>query len=177
MRIIVVLAAILCLASCEKEQRVPQPDRLLSQDQMSDMLYDITLLSSAKNYNKRQFEQIGIMPEAFLYEKHGVDSLTYKQNSDYYLDNPELYLEIVTATKERMMLLQDTLKIQADAERAERKARQEAQDTLRTQKKPANLQKMEEMLGRNRNLNDIKMRQTPGIELDPDNIDTTATNQ
>lgn len=54
---------------------------------MAEILTDLSILNSARNYNKRILEETGLKPDEYLYEKHGIDSLQLAQSNEYYAKN------------------------------------------------------------------------------------------
>ena len=77
----------LLLVSCQNVEKVKAPENLISEAKMAEVLTDLSLLHSARNYNKRILEATGLKPEEYLYEKHGIDSIQLAQSNDYYSKN------------------------------------------------------------------------------------------
>ncbi len=71
-----------------------KPKKLLSEEQMIDVLYDFAVLNSAKNINKIVLEKRGIVPVDFVYKKHGIDSTQFIESSAYYTYKSEVIQRI-----------------------------------------------------------------------------------
>jgi DNA integrity scanning protein DisA with diadenylate cyclase activity len=90
------------LVSACVEEVVPKPEKLISKEQMIDILYDVSVLVAAKNTNKAVLLQNGIDPMEYIYEKYGIDSLQYVQSDAYYASKPNEYLDIYTKVESRL---------------------------------------------------------------------------
>ena len=87
MRIFLSLFGLICLISCQDIEEVKRPDDLIPEQKMVEVLTDLTVLNSAKNYNKRMLEEKGVRPKVLLFEKHGIDSLQLARSTQYYAKN------------------------------------------------------------------------------------------
>ena len=54
---------------------------------MVEVLTELSLLNSAKNYNKRFLEETGFKPDEFLLQKYDIDSLQLAQSTQFYARN------------------------------------------------------------------------------------------
>ncbi|MEZ4853255.1 DUF4296 domain-containing protein [Flavobacterium sp.] len=86
--IVLVMFLFLFTVSCNTNP-VEKPEKLLSEDEMVAMLYDVAILQIAEN-------RIISLPTNFkqneyIYTKYGIDSLLYTQNHKYYAAQPKLY--------------------------------------------------------------------------------------
>jgi len=89
-----ILPLILLLHSCYNIKRPEKPENFLSKEKMTLILIDAALMNSAKSVNRKRIENNGIIPEAYIYEKHNIDSLTFAKNNEYYAYDIEEYDEI-----------------------------------------------------------------------------------
>lgn len=92
------------IASC-KNNKVQQPDKpenLISKEKMVEVLYDMSLISAAKGVNKRTIENRGIHPEAYVFNKHNIDSVQFAQSSAYYSYDLETYENLYAQVKQRL---------------------------------------------------------------------------
>ena len=87
MKIYRIIILALLLISCQDVEKVKEPKNLISEAKMAEVLTDLSILSSAKNYNKRILEETGLKPAEYLYKKHGIDSLQLAQSNEYYAKN------------------------------------------------------------------------------------------
>lgn len=81
------LLVILIFISCQDIERTEVPDNLIPRDKMVEVLTELSLLNSAKNYNKRFLEETGFKPEEFLLNKYNIDSLQLAESTRYYARN------------------------------------------------------------------------------------------
>ncbi len=82
-----ILIFVLLFVSCQNVEKVKEPENLIPEAKMAEVLTDLSILNSAKNYNKRILEETGLKPAEYLYEKHGIDSLQLAQSNEYYAKN------------------------------------------------------------------------------------------
>lgn len=74
----------LLLVSCDKSFKALEPEHLIEQEVMEDILYDINLLKAAKSKNYRILKDNNIQIDAYIYEKYDLDSITLRENIAYY---------------------------------------------------------------------------------------------
>lgn len=77
----------LLFLSCQDIETVDRPENLIPEQKMVEVLTDLSLLNSAKNYNKRSLENTGFKPAEYLYQKHNVDSVQLAHSTQYYARN------------------------------------------------------------------------------------------
>lgn len=99
-KIILALTALFIL-SCNKDAP-KQPEHLISENEMTNILYDMALLQAMKSYNTVSLSEKGINPTEYLYKKYKIDSLTLAQNHAYYAADLEKYDEITRKVTERL---------------------------------------------------------------------------
>lgn len=108
--------------SCQNVEKVKKPDNLIPEDKMVDILTDLSLLHSARNYNKRTFERTGIDPDSFIYKKYKIDSIQFEQSNDYYSDNYVQYEDIYSKVKDKLQ----AMKVEYDSLREIEKDRKDS---------------------------------------------------
>ena len=71
------LLAIVALSvlSCKKDV-AEKPEHLISENEMTDIMYDIALLQAMKSYNTVTLSEKGIDSRTYIYKKYKIDSLT-----------------------------------------------------------------------------------------------------
>ena len=87
------------LVSCQNVEEIKKPDGLIPEQKMVEVLTDLSILYSAKNYNKRILEETGLPLKTYLYEKHQIDSLQLAQSTDYYAKNYTQFKKIYHQVK------------------------------------------------------------------------------
>ncbi len=121
------------LVSCSNT-KIKKPDNLISQNQMVDVIVDLTLLNSAQGLNKSILDDKGISPEAFIYKKYDIDSLQFFKSNEYYAHNIDAYEEMYVQIKARLEQEKIKYKKMGDQEAKEKKRL----DSLRRIKNRAN---------------------------------------
>lgn len=93
------LALVLALISC-KDSAVPKPDKLIDENQMIDIIYDLSLLDAMKAQNPNQLKY----PTAteFIKKKYQIDSVTFAKNSQYYAADIRNYKKMYEKVKIRL---------------------------------------------------------------------------
>lgn len=101
-KFLLLIAAAVVLFSCKKAHVVPKPEALISKNKMIDVLYDLQLLNAAKGSTPEMIEENEILPKAYLYKKHGIDSLQFVESSLYYASKMEEMIAIYEAVNQRL---------------------------------------------------------------------------
>ena len=70
------------------------PKDLISEQEMIDIIYDMSLISVSKGINKRILENNGMKPKKYILNKYGIDSLQFVLSNEYYSKDLEKYLSI-----------------------------------------------------------------------------------
>lgn len=117
--------------SCYDIEKPEKPKDLISENQMVDVLVEISIMSSAKGINKRMLENNGITPVAYIYKKHGIDSTQFANSNNYYAHDIEVYDKIYDKVKDSLTTLRDKYK---ELQKEEVKKKDEKKKELRTKK-------------------------------------------
>ncbi len=81
-RLIVIIAFL--FVSCDKDFSAPEPDRLIEQEVMEDILFDINLLKASKSKSYKLLKDNKVEADVYIYNKYKIDSITLRQNIAYY---------------------------------------------------------------------------------------------
>tara|TARA_Y100001954_G_scaffold116254_1_gene125767 strand:+ start:38 stop:496 length:459 start_codon:yes stop_codon:yes gene_type:complete len=85
----------LVLFSCSfSVQKKEVPENLISEEEMINILYDMSLISVSKGINKRILENNGMKPKKYILKKYNIDSLQFVKSNEYYSNDLERYLSI-----------------------------------------------------------------------------------
>ncbi len=85
----------LVLFSCGfSVQKKEVPENLISEEEMINILYDMSLISVSKGINKRILENNGMKPKKYILKKYDIDSLQFVSSNEYYSKDLETYLSI-----------------------------------------------------------------------------------
>ncbi len=77
-------------ANCESKV-IQKPEKLITEDQMVDILYDLYVLNAIKSNNFSDLELQDISPAQYIYHKYNIDSLQFAQSDKYYASDVNAY--------------------------------------------------------------------------------------
>jgi hypothetical protein len=109
------------LWGCQKEIKAEKPEKLIPKEEMTNILYDMFVISSSKGSSIDVLKDNGIQPDAFVLDKYGIDSLQFKASNDYYAYDIDLYLEILGSIQERLETEKAVLEQEIEKEQEEKK--------------------------------------------------------
>ena len=116
------LVLLLVIVSCDKSFKAPEPDILIDQPVMEEILYDISLLKAAKSKSYKIIKENNVQADIYIYDKYKIDSITLRQNIEYY----------TTFSFKKAKGIEERIKLRFDAEKAE--LEQTIQDSLKQKK-------------------------------------------
>jgi esterase/lipase len=111
------LIFVILLVSCQNVEEIKKPDSLIPEQKMVEVLTDLAILNSAKNYNRRILEETGMPLKTFLYEKYQIDSLQLAKSTEYYAKNYTQFKRIYNQVKSDL----DKMKTDLEVVQAEEK--------------------------------------------------------
>lgn len=85
------------LASCSQAEKATIP-----QEKMVDILYDLTVSSSARNTARMKDTVQYTVSYQELLKKHGVDSATFVKSQEIYRKDPDTYAVIYDSVQKRI---------------------------------------------------------------------------
>ena len=152
-----ILLLFFVLISCQGVERTPKPDDLIAEDDMVDVLVDISLLHGARSYNKKLLKEKGIQPYNYLWEKYKIDSTRFLKSNNYYANHPKQYEKIYEQVKVKL----ESLQVKYDSIREIEEVRQDSieaakRDSLGLRNRPDR-----------RTLDDTLMRRKTGRKIMP----------
>lgn len=100
-KIILFLAIAITFVSC-KEEVIPKPDRLIVQDVMVDIMYDLTILEAIKNQNPASLDTFKINSRAYIFKKYKIDSIQYAKSNIYYASDYNEYMSMFEQISKRL---------------------------------------------------------------------------
>ncbi len=116
--------------SCQNIEEIKKPDNLIPEATMVDVLTELNLLNSAKNYNKRILEETGIQPDTYLYSKYKIDSLQLAESTAYYAKKYDKFDGIYQKVKQNL----ETMKAKLEVIREEEQRIEDSIRALEVQK-------------------------------------------
>ena len=84
------------------EDGVEKPERLLSEGEMENIIYDLWILQTMSSTNPVQIQQNHVDVNKYIYNKYKIDSITFVQNQKYYASDIEKYQQIHKKVSERL---------------------------------------------------------------------------
>jgi hypothetical protein len=94
-----ILISALLLAACGGPEK---PEKLLSQQEMENVLYDITMLQTIKSFAPQKLTENKVDAREYIFKKYKIDSLTLAQNQLYYAYDLEVYKKMQKNITERI---------------------------------------------------------------------------
>ncbi|MCF4100279.1 DUF4296 domain-containing protein [Gillisia sp. M10.2A] len=117
MRSIWVLFIAVFFISCQDVEEIKKPANLIPEDKMVDVLTDLSILNSAKNYNRSLLEETGIQPDKYLFEKYQIDSLQLAESTGYYAKKYDILDDIYAKVKVNLETKKEEYETLRDEER------------------------------------------------------------
>jgi len=133
-KIVFSFVVFLMLMSC-KEIVVEVPEKLIKEEKMIDIFYDLSLLEAMLNYNPSLMSRNNINPYTYVYEKYGIDSLQFVTNNKYYASNIKKYDKMY----EKVQLRMEQTKADYDTlmkKQASEPKKEIVKDSLKPRKRP-----------------------------------------
>ncbi len=87
--------------ACDKGSE-KKPDKLLSEQQMEDIFYDLSLLQAIKSYTPKSLDDARVDAKNYVYRKYDIDSALFAQNHRYYASRLEQYKKIQDNVNKRL---------------------------------------------------------------------------
>lgn len=81
------------LLACDGK-KYPEPDKLISEDNMVKIISEFMVINAAKGINKTILEEHIEDPTTYVFKKFQIDSLQFEQSNAYYSRNIESYKAI-----------------------------------------------------------------------------------
>jgi acyl carrier protein len=116
MKFVKVFLIICVFWSCQNIKEIKKPDNLIPEDEMVEVLTELNLLNSAKNYNKRLLEKTGMQPDKYLYNKYDIDSLQLAESTTYYAKKYDKFDGIYQKVKQNLEAMKAKLIVIRDEE-------------------------------------------------------------
>lgn len=104
-----ILLIVLLFACCQNVEGPQKPDNLIAEDELRDILYDVSLVNAARDFSRGQLKNAGIEPDKFIYEKYDIDSLQFASSVAYYSVDFNRYLKIWEDVNKRLEVKRDAV--------------------------------------------------------------------
>ncbi|WP_299435080.1 DUF4296 domain-containing protein [uncultured Aquimarina sp.] len=140
-------ALVLIVFSCQKLDKTSRPENLIAEDKMVEILTDIAFVKAAKGSYKKVFDIEKINPEAYILQKHGIDSLVFSENNSWYANQLDEYEKIFNKVKNNLEVSKtkfEKLKKEEDSIKKIEDSIRKAKDGYKGEKLiPASLEELE----------------------------------
>lgn len=100
MRKIIAITFVYLLSACGGSG-VEKPNKLIDEDTMVDIFYDLALLEAIKAHNPGVIQNAK-SPNKYIYEKYKIDSLQFAQSNRYYATDIERYKKMYSRVGKRL---------------------------------------------------------------------------
>lgn len=98
-KILLFFSLLILLIGCNNPI-VKKPAKLIDNDEMANIIYDISILEAMRARNASPAEQ-GVTKD-YIYKKYHIDSLQFAQNNDYYASDIREYKKIYDKVNARV---------------------------------------------------------------------------
>lgn len=152
---------VLFVVSCQDIQSVEKPSDLIDRAKMKEILYEISVVNSARGISVQKLSQYGVNPETYIFEKFAIDSVQFAKSVSYYASDIESYRDMYLDIQKRAegeFTYHDSLA----------KIEKKIQDSIRTetaralQRKKDSIRKVDSLAGKIKNtLSPIKKPRLP----------------
>ena len=100
-----IILVLLLFSACGIKSKTIMPSRLLTEQEMIDIMYDVQILEADMNYRKSNGKEIGNMPKEYyrqLFEHYGITDSIFNENLLYYTHDPATMERIMDSVTERL---------------------------------------------------------------------------
>ena len=98
---ILTLGLLFVSQGCSKAKKdIPNP--LLTENQMIDILYDLTIVDAIRMNNPAVLTENRVSTSKYIFEKHQIDSITFAENNKYYATKFDVYLRLYDSIYKRL---------------------------------------------------------------------------
>ncbi|PQJ31180.1 hypothetical protein BST92_04240 [Nonlabens arenilitoris] len=109
MKKLLVVSIILLIGACSGIKKSPKPDPFFNTEKMASIMTDVYLIEGSMTSNRKSFVDLGIVPDQYVYQKHGIDSISYKSNFNYYADRVEDFIEVLELVDKNLQVIKDSV--------------------------------------------------------------------
>ncbi|GAL00098.1 MULTISPECIES: DUF4296 domain-containing protein [Nonlabens] len=114
MRKLLAILSLLIIGACSGINKSPKPDPFFDTEKMASIMTDVYLIEGSMTSNRKSFVDLGIIPDQYVYQKHGIDSISFKNNFNYYADRVEDFIEVLDLVDEKLLVIKDSVTARQD---------------------------------------------------------------
>jgi len=123
MKRILIIIFVLILNSCFDNVDNEKPQDLISEENMVNIIYDMSLINVSKGINKRIIENNGMRPKSYILNKYNIDSIQFVNSNRYYSKDLEKYLMIYEKVLEKLEINRKLISDSIDANKLNKSKR------------------------------------------------------
>ena len=122
-RLSLILLLFVLVAACGRKDKGFIPERLLTEQEMIDILTDVQIIEADINYTKTQEKDTDAKPidyrgltQSFydqLFEHYGITDSIFSQNLRYYTERPEQLEKMMDSVLQRLTRVQSELPVES----------------------------------------------------------------
>jgi len=104
-QVVIAIVLLFLLAACGNKSKTIMPSRLLTEQEMIAIMYDVQILEADMNYRKSNGKMIGDMPKEYyqqLFEHYGITDSIFDENMRYYTRDPATMERIMDSVTQRL---------------------------------------------------------------------------
>ncbi|MCK0158656.1 DUF4296 domain-containing protein [Cellulophaga sp. F20128] len=113
-----VIILLLAFVSCA-EKLIEKPQNLIPKKKMINVLYDLAIITAAKNSNSAELIENNIETMPYIYAKYNIDSIQFAESDLYYAADPtnyeDLFIQVQTRLDKEKSVLTDARKVKNDS--------------------------------------------------------------
>jgi|SRR6056297_960317 len=102
MRIFSIAILVLFIVCSCGEKLIQEPDNLIPEDKMVQILKDMAIVNAAKSTNMGILKDNDVEPTSYVFEKYEIDSLQFVESDRYYASLPLKYEAIFTEVEAQL---------------------------------------------------------------------------
>lgn len=124
---------LLCLSllfwSCQKVEKTPKPDNLISEDKMVEVLIDLAKVDAAISLSAKEYEKREVKARDLIFEKYDIDSAQLVNSNAYYSENFRINQRIYEKVESRLKAENDSVIKRNERREEEKRTKRAASDT------------------------------------------------
>ena len=104
-QVVIAIVLLFLLAACGNKSKTIMPSRLLTEQEMIAIMYDVQILEADMNYRISNGKMIGDMPKEYyqqLFEHYGITDSIFDENMRYYTRDPATMERIMDSVTQRL---------------------------------------------------------------------------
>jgi hypothetical protein len=104
-QVVIAIVLLFLLAACGNKSKTIMPSRLLTEQEMIAIMYDVQILEADMNYRKSNGKMIGDMSKEYyqqLFEHYGITDSIFDENMRYYTRDPATMERIMDSVTQRL---------------------------------------------------------------------------